>query len=210
LGSFDWAAAAYGEGAVFIAFDLETTGLESREDEIVELGAVKFDRRGIIARFSTLINPGIPMPPGAGRVNNISNEMLRDKPSLEEVFPDFLLFIQEAILIAHNAPFDSGFVNEKLKKRWVRPAQADGQGSLLDSCKLSGERKTPWSPPFPELPNKVIDTLVFAREVFPGRPSYKLQSLAADLGISGPDAHRAEDDALVCRGIFLACLGRVK
>ena len=61
------AVKAYAEGAVFTAFDLETTGLDPRLDKIVEIGAVKFDKMGLIARFSTLINPGIPMPKEAER-----------------------------------------------------------------------------------------------------------------------------------------------
>jgi len=118
---FDYALKAYAGGAVFVAFDLETTGLEPRRDKIVEIGAVKFNRMGIIARFSTLINPGIPMPEEAGRVNNISDEMLRGKPSLDEALPDFLSFIGKTVLAAHNAPFDCGFINAKLKTPLPNP-----------------------------------------------------------------------------------------
>jgi DNA polymerase-3 subunit epsilon len=85
--SFDWAIKAYAEGAVFVAFDLETTGLDPHLDHIVEIGAVKFDKKGIIARFSTLVNPGVPMPAEAARVNNISDEMLKGKPSVGESGP---------------------------------------------------------------------------------------------------------------------------
>jgi len=108
--SFNRAQKAYTEGAVFVAFDIETTGLEPGLDKIVEIGAVKFDKMGIIARFSALINPGMPMPKEAERVNNISDKMLRGKPLLEEVFPDFIRFIQGTMLVAHNAPFDLGFI----------------------------------------------------------------------------------------------------
>ena len=116
MNSFETAKKAYDEGAALVAFDLETTGLEPRRDKIVEIGAVKFDNKGLIARFSTLINPGIPMPEEASRVNKISDEMLKGKPSLDEVLPDFLCFIRGAALAAHNAPFDCGFINEKLEK----------------------------------------------------------------------------------------------
>jgi DNA polymerase-3 subunit epsilon len=173
--SINFAKKAYTEGAVFVAFDLETTGLDPKLDQIVEIGAVKFDNKGIIARFSCLINPGISMPLEAGRVNKITDEMLWAKPSLDEVFPDFLYFIQGANLVVHNAPFDCGFVNEKLKGR--------------------------------SLPNTIFDTLNNSRHVFPGLRSYSLQNLAAELQISVLEAHRAEDDALVCMEIFLRCLG---
>ena len=167
----------YTEGTVFVAFDLETTGLDPHIDRIAEIGAVKFDRKGIIARFSTLVNPGIPMPAEAGRVNKISDEMLAGKPAIGEVLPDFLRFIKGSVVIAYNAPFDCGFINEKLKNG-----------------------------PFPSLPNPIADALVFARESFPGRQSYSLQNLAAGLGISARDAHRAEDDGRLCMEIFIRCV----
>ena len=176
----DWLIKAYSEGASFAAFDLETTGLECRRDHIVEIGAVKFDKKGIIARFSALINPGIPMPEEAARVNNISDEMLKGKPSLDRVMPDFLFFIRGAILAAHNAPFDCGFINEKLKDYPV-----EGENSLS---------------------NPVADTLVLSREAFPGLRHYSLQSLAAELRIPAQKAHRAEDDAGICREILIRCM----
>jgi len=175
--SLDWTKKAYIEGAVFTAFDLETTGLDPQRDQIAEIGAVKFDNKGLIARFSTLINPGIPMPPEAGRVNNITDEMLAGKPDIGEVLPVFVNFVKNSIILAYNAPFDCGFINEKLKNT---PTQS--------------------------LPNLIADILVFARECFPGRKSYSLQKLAAELGIHAQDAHRAEDDALLCMEIFILSL----
>ena len=129
--SFSFAKKAYLEGSVFVAFDTETTGLNPRLDRIVEIGAVKFDNQGLIARFSTLINPGIPMPAEATRVNNISDEMLKGKPYLNEVLPDFLHFIRGAALAAHNAPFDSGFINTALKTPLPNP--------IVDTLTLSRE-----------------------------------------------------------------------
>ena len=179
-----WVMKPFSEGAVFVAFDIETTGLDPHLNEIVEIGAVKFDKMGLIARFSSLINPGIPMPKEAEKVNNISDEMLRGKPSLNKVFPDFLFFIQNAVLLAHNAPFDCGFINEKLKK-------------------------SPDSP-FQSLPNPIIDTLAFSREMLPGFQSYSLQNLARSLGIQAKNAHRAEDDAALCMELYLRCISADK
>lgn len=176
---FGWAVNAYTEGAVFTAFDLETTGLDPVRDRIVEIGALKFDRKGLMARFSTLVNPGVPMPAEAGKVNNITDEMLAGKPRIEEVLPDFLCFIEDTILIAHNAPFDCGFINEKLKTPGL---------------------------PFTVLPNRVADTLVFSRNRFPALKSHSLQSLASELRIPARGAHRAEDDARLCMEIFIRCL----
>jgi len=129
--SYNFAKTAYLEGSVFVAFDIETTGLKSYTDRIVEIGAVKFDNRGLIARFSTLIDPGIPMPGEATSVNHISDEMLKGKPHLNGVLPDFLHFIRGAALVAHNAPFDCGFINAKLKTPLPNP--------ILDTLTISRE-----------------------------------------------------------------------
>jgi DNA polymerase-3 subunit epsilon len=178
MGTYDWAVAAYYDSVPLAAFDLETTGLDPRQDRIVEIGAVKFDRRGLVSRFSVLIDPGIPMPVEAFRVNGITDALLRGKPSIDQVFPDFLRFIKDTILVAHNAPFDTGFINEKLKA---------GSGDPL--------------------PNRLVDTLAYAREIFPGQRTYKLQDLAASLGIAAGTVHRAEEDARICMEIFIRCTG---
>ena len=87
----------------------------------MEIGAVKFDNRGLISRFSVLIDPGITMPPEATMINRISDEMLRGKPRLDGVLPDFLRFIRGAPLLAHNAPFDCGFLNESMQSPLSNP-----------------------------------------------------------------------------------------
>lgn len=176
--SYDWLAAVY-DTAAFIAFDTETTGLDPASGRIVEIGAVKFDRRGVIARYNVLINPEMPMPEDAGKVNGITDEMLKDKPLIADVFPDFFDFIGTGVLVAHNAPFDINYVNAELKR--------------------SGK---------PPLSNKVVDTRIFAKEVFPGLSSYALQDLAVQFGITALEAHRAEDDARVCMELFEKILSR--
>lgn len=208
----DGTAAATGPATAFVVFDLETTGLEPKRERIVEIGAVKFDRRGPVGRFSVLINPGIPMPPAASRVNGITDDMLAGQPSLDEVLPDFLRFVGQAPLIAHNAAFDCSFLNAALAERYERvkrrPQEDAAQGSLLDgdsSGTPEAEGGDFYEPPFPALPNRVVDTLVYAKEVFPGRWKYSLQELAKFLGIEAKEAHRAEDDARVCMEVFIKC-----
>jgi len=176
--SYDWLAAVY-DTAVFIAFDTETTGLDPASGRIVEIGAVKFDRRGPIARYNILINPEMAMPEEAGKVNGITDAMLKNQPVIAEVFPDFMDFIGTGILIAHNAPFDVNYVDTELKR--------------------AGK---------PLLTNKVVDTRIFAKEVFPGLSSYALQDLAVQFGITALEAHRAEDDARVCMELFEKTLNR--
>lgn len=197
--------------AVFVVFDLETTGLDPKKERIVEIGAVKFDRRGPIGRFSVLIDPQRPMPPEASKVNGITDSMLKGKPDIAKVMPDFLRFIEGAVLVAHNAPFDCSFVDAALADAWAksksRRAEDVSQGSLLGSSdeEPAGGGAEEWVPPFPALPNKVVDTRIFAKEAFPGRPKYSLQELARQLGIEALDAHRAEDDARVCMELFVRC-----
>jgi DNA polymerase-3 subunit epsilon len=146
------------------------------------------------------------MPEGAGRVNGITDEMLADKPALEAVFPDFLRLVDGTIIIAHNAPFDTGFVNEGLKvfhEAAQRAGARQGQGSLLPGLDEGAESAVPvWAPPFAVLPNRIADTLVMARRIFPGQGGHKLQELAAALGLNVLSAHRAEDDARICMEIF--------
>jgi DNA polymerase-3 subunit epsilon len=188
------------EGETFTAFDIETTGLNPGQDHIVEIGAVQFDRRGPVRRYSVLVNPGIPMPEEAGRVNNITDAMLAGKPSIEEALPDFLRLIKGTVIVAHNAPFDCGFINAKLAALFHG---AERSGGLFEE---SGEGSS-WKPPFPVLPNPVADTLVLSRARFPRANSHALQELSQSLGIPRGKAHRAEDDALLCMELFLLCCG---
>ncbi|MDR1288498.1 MAG: 3'-5' exonuclease [Treponema sp.] len=188
------------EGKPFTAFDIETTGLNPGQDHIVEIGAVQFDRRGPVCRYSVLVNPGIPMPAEAGRVNNITDAMLAGKPPIEEALPDFLRLIKGTVIVAHNAPFDCGFINAKLAALY-HGAQRDRE--LFEE---SGKGSS-WKPPFPALPNPVADTLALSRARFPRANSHALQELSQSLGITRGQAHRAEDDAILCMELFLLCCG---
>lgn len=180
MDSFYWAISAFREGSLFTAFDIETTGLDDRRDRIVEIGAVQFTQQGLVGTSSTLIDPGIPMPAQAGRVNNITDAMLAGQPPIQEALPAFVHFAAGSIILAHNAPFDCGFVNAGLAR-------------LYDDGFV----------PFAALPNRIADTLPLARRLLPGRVRYNLQDLAASLGLRAEAAHRAFDDARLCMEIFL-------
>ena len=162
-------------GTVFVAFDTETTGLRAVSDRIIELGAVKFDTNGEIERFSALINPEIHITSAATAVNNIDDSMVKNCPPIKDILPRFINFIgKDTILIAHNAQFDLNFLNEELKRNNF-------------SC----------------INNIAIDTLQLSRWAFPAFERHKLQYLAEQLNIDVQNAHRAEDDALVCMHLFL-------
>jgi DNA polymerase III subunit epsilon len=180
MSQYDWIAKEF-DGVSFTAFDTETTGLDPRACRVVEVGGIRFDSRGISARFNTLIDPGVPMPAEVTRINGITDAMLAGQPKAEAALADFLRFAGNAVLVAHNAPFDVSFVNEELA-RLGKPA----------------------------LKNRVVDTRIFARDMFPGLPNYKLQDLAVRFGITAIDAHRAEDDARVCMELFLVCLAALR
>jgi DNA polymerase-3 subunit epsilon len=180
MSQFDWLVAAF-PWTTFAAFDTETTGLEPKLNRVVEAGAIRFDALGVSARFNSLINPKIPMPPEVTKVNGITDAMLAKEPDAAKVLPDFIDFLADSVLIAHNAPFDVAFINEELARLGMQP-----------------------------LRNRVIDTRIFAKEIYPGLPNYRLQDLARNFGIEAIDAHRAEDDARVCMELFLVCLKRLK
>ncbi|HTH12771.1 MAG TPA: 3'-5' exonuclease, partial [Spirochaetia bacterium] len=107
-------------------------------------------------------------------------EMLAGKPTIREELPKFLEFVRGTVLVAHNAAFDLGFIRSAMSRQ--------GLGLLA---------------------NDFVDTRVMAQKAYPGRPNYKLQSLALDLGVKALEAHRAEDDARVCLEVFEACLKKL-
>ena len=140
--------------SVLCFFDVETTGLHPQYgDRICEIGLLKMQNGKIIDSYETLVNPHIPVSPGAFRVNHISTEMLKSAPSFPEVADVILKFIEGSTLVAHNALFDLNFL-----------------GSHLWNLKI----------PFP--PNPVIDTLVLARAYY-NFPSNSLANIADYFGI---------------------------
>lgn len=164
-------------GETFVAFDTETTGLSSDNCRIIEIGAVKFDKTGVLNTYSTLINPQQIIPVEITQLTNINNEMVKNSPVIKEILPGFLDFIKETTLIGHNIQFDMRF--------------------LQAECERNG---------FLSPKNAVIDTLRFSRWALPELGKYKQTFLAEHFGINLEAAHRAYDDARVCGNIFLQCI----
>lgn len=157
----------------FIAFDLETTGIQPKNDVIVEIGAVRFHGTEPGEAFSMLINPGRPIPAAASAVNGITDQMVANQPVIETVLSDFADFCGELPLVAHNAPFDYKFLLKAVEELRAHAPR----GVVLDSCAL-------------------------ARVVFPGMINYKLGTLVTHFGFPSGTFHRAEEDSIYCGRLF--------
>lgn len=164
----------------FVVFDIETTGLSPRNDMITEIGAVKIKNGQVIDHFSQLINPERPIPKKIENLTGITDEMVRDKPTIQEVLPSFYSFIEDSILVAHNASFDISFIREQ----------------------YSRINKT--------IDNPVLDTLELSRALFPELKSHKLNLVAKHLNVNLINHHRAVDDARATAEIFLRALEILK
>lgn len=159
--------------AEMIVFDIETTGLSASSDCITEIGAVKIKGGEVVDRYSTLINPEIPIPYKITELTGITNEMVADQRTIKEVMPEFLQFIGDCPLIAHNAMFDWGFIRTK--------------ASQLGH----------------DLNHTVIDTLQMSRVLLSTLKKHKLNIICEHLGIKLENHHRAVHDAEATAQMFL-------
>lgn len=158
----------------YVVFDLETTGFSSEHDRIIEIGAVKYQNRRRVDSFSCFVNPKIPIPFRIEKLTGINDSMVIDAQTIEEVLPKFIEFCEGAVLVAHNADFDSGFIKTKAKQ-------------------VMGIDKE----------YTVVDTVALARVLLPQLNRYKLDTVAKAVGVSLENHHRAVDDADCCAGIFI-------
>ena len=164
----------------YVVFDLETTGLSAANDKIIEIGAVKVVNGTITDRFSTFVNPNVPIPYRIVDLTGISDEMVMNAEPIEEVLPKFMEFVGDAVLVAHNAAFDTGFINAKL---------AD-MGITRDFT--------------------IVDTISMARCLIPTISKYTLDHVAKTLKINLDNHHRAVDDAECTAEIFIKLCNRLK
>lgn len=178
--------AAIGE-AVFLVVDLETTGLGAGA-AITEIGAVRAARGRIVEEFQSMVNPGQPIPPRITSLTGITQSMVEAAEPIETVLPDFLewsglLGAEPPVLVAHNAPFDLGFLKRAARR-----------------C------RTPWPK------SGVVDTLALARLALP-RPlvrDHRLATLASHFAVDPGGAHRALADARATWGVLKGLLGLVE
>ena len=152
----------------FTVFDVETTGMSPVNDRIVQIAAVRIDCDGEISRWQSFVNPGRKIPAGVVAVHHITDEIVQDAPVFARVGHEFLDFAKNSTLVAHNARFDLGFLQESLARTGL-----------------------------PLWKGRTLDTLRLLKTTHPGLPSYKLQSLRAIFQLETSDdmmAHRADAD----------------
>ncbi|GAB2602036.1 DEDD exonuclease domain-containing protein [Pseudactinotalea suaedae] len=166
----------------FVVVDLETTGGSPSSSEITEIGAVKVRGGEVLGEFATLVNPGVAIPPTITVLTGITTAMVISAPRIQEVLPSFLEFAHGAVLVAHNAAFDVGFLKAnaaRMDLAWPRPA--------------------------------VVDTVRLARRVVTRdeAPNHKLHTLARLFASATTPNHRALQDARATVDVLHGLLSRM-
>ena len=164
----------------FICFDIETTGLSPKTEKITEIGAVKITNGQVVDRFSTFVNPEMPIPAKIVELTGITDAMVKDAPSQSEAVRAFLDFCGDNILVAHNAPFDTSFIRV--------------------ACENMGVEYNYTS----------LDTVAICRAILPDIKNCKLDTVASYLRVGEFNHHRAVDDSEVLSKIFINLCTRLK
>lgn len=158
----------------YVVFDIETTGFSSSKNRIIEIGAVKVQDGVVIDRYSSFVNPEVPIPFEIEKLTGINDNMVLPYPKIDEILPQFLEFCSDSVLVAHNASFDISFIAYNANRLGI------------------------------EFSPTVIDTVALARLLLPSLNRYKLDTVAKALNISLQNHHRAVDDAGCTALIFVA------
>ena len=159
--------------ADYVVFDLETTGFSPETNRIIEIGAVKVQNGAIVDRFSTFVNPEVPIPFRIEQLTSIRDDMVIDAPLIEDILPKFMEFCDGCIMVAHNADFDMSFIKK--------------------NCMRQGIECNP----------TIVDTVGLARVLLSNLNRFKLDTVAKALGVSLDNHHRAVDDAACTAEIFV-------
>ena len=157
----------------YVVFDLETTGFSSIKDKIIEIGAVKVENGVITDKFSTFVNPKVPIPFKITNLTGITDDMVMEASDIETILPQFLEFVGDAVLVAHNASFDVSFIEQNCRYQDITPDFTS------------------------------VDTVAMARILLPTLSKFKLNVVANALHISLENHHRAVDDAGATAEIFV-------
>jgi len=157
----------------YVVFDIETTGFSPDVNHIIEIGAVKVENGKIVDRFSSFINPQVPIPYRIEELTHINDNMVIDAPTIDVVLPQFLAFCEGSVMVAHNADFDVSFIKKK----------ASNLGVFFEPT--------------------YVDTVAMARFLLPSLNRFKLDTVAKAVGVSLDNHHRAVDDAACTAEIFV-------
>ncbi|MCM1082336.1 MAG: PolC-type DNA polymerase III [Clostridium sp.] len=163
----------------YVVFDIETTGLSPRHNNIIEIGAVRIRDGKICDTYSRFVNPEIPIPYSITKLTSINDSMVMDAPTIETVLPEFLEYVGDAVLVAHNASFDTGFIKEFAKRLGLK-------------CD-----------------NTIMDTMTLAHILIPELGKYTLDRLCKQFNVSLEHHHRACDDAAATAEIFIKMLAMI-
>lgn len=161
----------------FVAVDIETTGPVPGHDSIIEIGAVRVSRGAIVGYFETLVRPEKPIPPAIVELTGITEDMVRDAPSVREAICAFRAFSRGAVLVAHNHRFDMGFLDYESERTGCEP-----------------------------IPRPVLDTLMLSRRLHPDERRHNLRDVSARYGTTAAPTHRALADALATAEVFASML----
>ena len=164
----------------FVAFDLETTGLSSQTDTIIEIGAVLMKEGKELDRFQTFVAPGRKLEQKIIDLTGITDAMLVGAPTIEEVLPKFLEFVGDRVLVAHNSDFDTGFIRAACEKLNI-----------------------PYN-------FTAADTLILSQNLLPQLNKFKLDIVANALSLPDFNHHRAADDAVICGSIMARLLKKLE
>jgi DNA polymerase III epsilon subunit family exonuclease len=166
----------------FVVVDVEATGAKTPPNRLIELGAFRIRDGRIVDKFLTLVNPEIPIPRFVASLTGISNDMVKRAPVFADVAPRWLDFVSDSVLIAHNAPFDTSFLNHEISR--VYP----------------GHRMV----------NPHLCTVKLSRRVLPNLLNHRLDTIASHFSIPIASRHRAGSDALATAEIFLLLMTRLE
>ncbi|WP_167577451.1 ATP-dependent DNA helicase DinG [Ammoniphilus sp. YIM 78166] len=165
----------------FLVVDFETTGNKAKDgDQIIQIGAVLMEDGDIISQFSSLVNPGIPIPTFIQQLTQIDDEMVKDAPTIDEILPQMLPLLDGAVFVGHNVYFDLGFLQQALAEHGYLP--------------FSGP---------------TIDTVELSRLLLPNQTGYKLTDLALELDVEHDTPHQADSDALATAQILQSLLEKL-
>ncbi|WP_195612133.1 PolC-type DNA polymerase III [[Clostridium] symbiosum] len=163
-----------------VVFDIETTGFSPLKNRIIEIGAVRVEEGRIIDKFSSFVNPDVPIPFEIEKLTGINDNMVLDAPKIDRVLPEFLEFCRGAVMVAHNAGFDISFIKENARQQGL------------------------------EFNPTVLDTVSLARVLLPNLNRFKLDTVAKELKINLANHHRAVDDAGATAEIFVRFIKMLK